>query len=296
MTRRARLSNLSPPLHRADPRGGIKDIDGYVEGSHTMGMELDRALRLLELTEDCTKDGLNESYRRLAKKYHPDANRGSERAHLLMTELNLALETVLSYIETGSPVVERGITENRPTFQSLLNRSINRVLDGVFTYYQYGLENVHLRREGIRRFRFRDTIRYLKEGLGNLKRLEEKTTSPRNAARLSLFIDFSEAFLQNVLIDRTFAPSGVDLEHGAYRHFRDGSECLDYAIKDVFFGDELIQVRRGTALQMMEKSRTEFLAVLMKYRGNSWTAETLLKLYTLDMFMRVVNYLNSVRH
>lgn len=266
-------------------------------------MELERALKLLKLTPNCTVQRLNESFRKLAKIYHPDSNRGREEwAHRTMTELNLAYELVLDFITTP----KGGIEDQKPVsakkqsartrYQILFIRSMNKVLDGIYTYYQYGLENVRLRYEGVRRFRFRDSVRDLQDGIDDLERLRELPKTGGAAGRLQLFTDFSKAFLQNVLIDNYTAPQGEPVELIAYRHFRNGSSHLDYAIKDALFGDQLIQVRSGTYAEKLKVSREEFMIVVSRYYSSSCVSEAMVKMYLLEVFSKVVQLLHRMRH
>ena len=265
-------------------------------------MELDRALRLLKLSPPCTLEKLNESFRKLAKIYHPDSNRGREEwAHRTMTELNLAYERVLDYLT----MPQGGISEEKPPsakeraktqYQILFSRSIRRVLDGIYTYYQYGLENVRLRYEGVRKFRFRDSVRDMRNGIDNLESLQALPKSDSAVGRLQLFIDFSKAFLQNMLIYNYTAPIGDSSEQLAYRHFRSGSSHLDYAIKDAFFGDELVPVRNGSYTQKMKLCRHELMVVVSKYYNSGCVSEALLKIYLLEVFSKVVQVLQKMRY
>ena len=265
-------------------------------------MELDRALRLLKLPLQCTLEKLNESFRKLAKIYHPDSNRGKEEwAHRTMTELNLAYEKVLDHLT----MPKGGIREEKPPsskervrtqYQILFSRSIRCILDGIYTYYQYGLENVRLRYEGVRKFRFRDSVRDMQDGIDNLENLQTLPKSESATGRLQLFTDFSKAFLQNMLIDNYTAPLGQPIEQIAYRHFRNGSSHLDYAIKDAFFGDELVPVRSGSYTQKMKLCRLELMAVVSKYYNSGCVSEALLKIYLLEVFSKVVQVLQRMRY
>jgi len=261
-------------------------------------MELDRALRLLKLNSTCSIDALNESFRKLAKTYHPDSNRGREKwAHKIMTDLNLSYETVLDYLTAVDKKAVGVESKSKPgSFQVQFNRSIHYVLDGIYIYYQYGLENVRLRNEGVRKFRYRDSIRNLRDGIQSLEALKEHTASDSSSIRLQVFTDFSKAFFQNALINRCYFPSDMVSESSAYRHYSTGSDHLDYAIKDAFFGDELIQVRKGSYSDNMKLSRKEFMAVVAEYCDSSWVAEALLKIYLLQMFSRVVEVLQKMRY
>ncbi len=265
-------------------------------------MELDQALRLLKLHPQCTLEELNESFRKLAKIHHPDSNRGKEEwAHRTMTQLNLAYEKVLDHLT----MPRGGIREDKPPstkervrtqYQILFSRSIRYILDGIYTYYQYGLENVRLRYEGVRKFRFRDSVRDMQDGL---KRLEELQTLPKSdgaAGRLQIFTDFTKAFLQNMLITNYTAPIGQPVEQIAYRHFRSGSAHLDYAIKDALFGDELLPVRSGSFAQKMKQSRQELMVVVSKYYNAGCVSEALLKIYLLEVFSKVVQVMQKMRY
>jgi curved DNA-binding protein CbpA len=265
-------------------------------------MELEVALRLLNIPSTCSLEELNDSFRKLAKKHHPDSNPGREKwAHRAMTQLNLAYEKVLDHLTMPSS----GIREEKPSstrervrtqYQILFSRSIRQVLDGIYTYYQYGLENVRLRYEGVRKFRFRDSVRDVQDGLKKLEELQRLPKSDGAAGRLQIFTDFSRAFLQNMLIDNYTAPLGQPVEQIAYRYFRNGSAHLDYAIKDALFGDELIPVRNGNYAQKMKQCREQLMVVVSKYFNVGCVSEALLKIYLLEVFSKVVQVMRKMRY
>jgi hypothetical protein len=226
-----------------------------------------------------------------------------------MTELNLAYEKVIDYLTTPRTGLEeespadhkrtaKTQTKTRtPTrYQTLFIRCMNRVLDGVYTYYQYGLENVKLRYEGVRRFRFRDSIRDLQEGIESLEALKSYPKSEGASGRLQLFTDFSKAFLQSALIDNYIPPVGEPSERVAYRHFRNGSAHLDYAIKDALFGDQLIQVRSGSYGEKLRMSREELMLVVSRYYNSGCFSEAMIKIYLLEVFSKVVQLLQRMRY
>jgi hypothetical protein len=269
-------------------------------------MELEVALKMLKIPPDCSVQKLNESFRRLAKLYHPDSNRGREEwAHRTMTELNLAYEKILDFITTPRGGIEDEVSRGfegtkrqtaQTRYQILFTRCMNRVLDGIYTYYQYGLENVKLRYQGVRRLRFRDALKDVQEGIDSLERLGDFPKSVGASGRLQLFTDFSKAFFQGMLIDNYIAPIGKPAEQVAYRHFRNGSEHLDYAIKDVFFGDQLIQVRRGSYAERLRMSRDELMIVVSRYFNAGCASEAMVKIYLLEVFSKVVQLLQKMRY
>jgi len=264
-------------------------------------MELYRALSLLKLSSGCTLTKLNTSYRKLAKAHHPDSNRGRESwAHKVMTELNLAYETVRAHLSSSFP--DDDLSRSRahspsgetsvPRFSQVSKSAINSVLEGIFTYYQYGLENIGLRYEGVRRIRYRDALRYVRDGTNSLDGL--RAAAPGGSKRVAVFAEFAGAFFQNMCIERQFHPgghSGPDMKGEAC--YRSASAHLDYAIKDGLFRDELVQVRNGTYREHMVMGRKEFMLLLTNYRDCECTREGLLKAYLLQSFARVIEVLNG---
>ena len=266
-----------------------------------MNMDVGEALKTLGLAGDSTLNDLNYSFRKLAKQYHPDSNpRREEWAHQKMIRLNLAYEVALEYIasckEKSSSAPEGGMSAHESLRRSFLvefNRAMNQVLDGVYMFYQYGLENPHMRRSGVRRLRYRDSIKALKNGIARLEGLENSSLVPGD---LVVFINFSRAFLQNMLLDRYFTPSSDGVENIAYRHYREGSELLDSAIKQVFFGDLLSYPARGSIGQSIEISNREFMNVLTRYYSTGWVAETVMKVYLLDLLGKVIDVFRRMRY
>jgi len=261
-------------------------------------MEIKQALAFLGLSSSSTTSDLNASFRKLAKKYHPDFNQGNERwAHGKMTQLNLAYETALKYFTSEVSETETHEKKTyRVPFTAKFNQAVNIVLKGILLYYQYGLENVHLRKEGVRKFRYSEALKRIQEGIASLEALKPIAPMSSRKENVSLFIDFSKAFLQNMLITKYFTPSGVEVEHKAYRHYSNGCSSLDYAIKDAFFGDRLIPVRSGTFYQKISISYEEFLIVIARYYKSSWVSEAVLKIYLLEMFTKVIKLLKSMRY
>ena len=49
---------------------------------------------VLGLTPDATDEEVKQAYRKLAKKYHPDANPGDEAAARKMQEINAAYDQI----------------------------------------------------------------------------------------------------------------------------------------------------------------------------------------------------------
>ena len=162
-------------------------------------MKIEKALNILGLRKESTLQELNYSFRQLAKRYHPDFNSGREEwANSMMTQVNLAYEVALDYLaqfkEHSTTGGQDDVEPLAGTFLMEFNRAMNQVLDGVYMFYQYGLENVHMRKEGVRRLRYRDSLRVIQKGIERLEGLNKEDLSQ---SRLMVFRDFSKAFLKN---------------------------------------------------------------------------------------------------
>ena len=58
--------------------------------------------KVLGVSTDATDDEIKQAYRRLAKKYHPDANPGDKVAEQRMKEVNAAYDLLMKRHETGN--------------------------------------------------------------------------------------------------------------------------------------------------------------------------------------------------
>lgn len=183
----------------------------------------------------------------------------------------------------GSRHAEEGSDEFAQRFAA----SVNAILDGMYLYYQYGLENVHLRHEGVRRFRYRSAVRQLREGIQRLEQLDTLQKSRQESEHLALFKDFSKAFLQNIRIDKYYIPQRMPGEHNAYQHYSNGSTQLDKAIKSRFFEELETSFEERSVAGGLQVSYHEFMTVLVKYANSTWIPETMIKFYLLQLFEKV---------
>jgi curved DNA-binding protein CbpA len=271
-------------------------------------MTLHDALRLFQLSENPTTPQLAASYRRLVKHYHPDYNPTKAGwAHRRMTQVNEAYSLVCEFLadtahETGRVSNARGGPERRAetgtargtttaagpeeTPREILSeyqRAASRLLDGIYVYYQYGLQNVHRRREGTPRLRYRQAVRHTKAGIADLDRLLDlHGHTIRREGDLKTLDVFAKSFLQNMLIEKYYIPSPRAVEQKAYRHYQSGSEHLDRSIQHTLFGEQLqaTRVPQGS----LYVSHQEFLALLVNYRESTWVPEAMIKLHLVDTF------------
>ena len=259
-------------------------------------MDIRKALLVLKLTEKSSLNDLNLSFRKLAKRYHPDFNRGKEKwAHTKMTELNLAYEVALKYFTSPREYDETRETEAW-TFFRYFNMVKNVILHGIYIYYQYGLENVHQRREGVRRIRYYDALRYVRKGIHSLEKTQQTLTDSVKLEWCRTLLDFSRAFLQIMVNQRFFQPTSSGYENNSYSHFKNGSEQLDYALKEAFFGDLLLRIRNGSYYKHLSNCYEEFMLVITQYPKSSWVADTVHKIYIIELFTKLIRIFKELRH
>lgn len=175
-----------------------------------------------------------------------------------------------------------------PQFSRLFDKPWQFVVDGVYVFYQYGLENVHLRHQGVHRFRYRQAVKSIKDGIAGLEPLHEDTVTEADTTRLTAARGFSKAFLQNMLIEKYYIPSRAGTELKAYNHYSNGSRHLDTAIKRRFCRElrEPYELPAGSG--MLEVVQHELITVIAKYTDSTWVPESMIKMHLLDRFNAVV--------
>ncbi|MFW5683845.1 MAG: DnaJ domain-containing protein [Spirochaetota bacterium] len=258
---------------------------------HRASVSTESALKLFRVSSASTLRELNTAYRRLVRKYHPDYNPTRLAwAHDAMVRINAAYDVAVDYLASVryEEVQARldGEIRAHDQFSAVFARIANTVLDGVFTYYQYGLENPHQRTSGTPRIRYRSAVRRITEALDQLDRLE--APNEFDAETLEIFTAFGRAFLECMQLNRLHIPSSSRVEQAAYERYREGSSALDAAIRRAFFRDELSSRKELASPQALAVSLNEYMAIVTKYPGASWVSETALKLCLLDAFQALL--------
>lgn len=278
-------------------------------------MTVDTAYSILSLPHNATARDLVLAYRRLVKRYHPDYNVDRQAwSTEKMTGINLAYETVRAVLsageeaarerrrradsEPGTTFEEREAARPRPArpdaptvtpqFARLFDKPWQFFVDGLYVYYQYGLENVHMRREGVHRFRYRQAVKSVKDGIAGLDPLDEDTITEADIARLAAARGFSRAFLQNMLIEKYYIPSRAGPELKAYNHYNAGSRHLDQAIKRRFCRELRLPHDPPVGSGMLQVVQHELITVIAKYTDSTWVAESMIKMHLLDRFNAVI--------
>jgi hypothetical protein len=255
------------------------------------GMTPDEALNLFRIPASASLPELNRAYRRLVLKAHPDHNPDRiEWANRAMRKLTRAYDVARNYLASlRYEEVQRHLDHEirrHDEFTALFTNIAHRVLDGVFTYYQYGLENPHQRQSGTPRYRYRQALRRISLALDQLERLQ--VPNPVDGETLSIFTTFAKTFFESMQLDRPHIPTSDHTEHHAYKAYYEGSRALDSAIRRAFFREELSSLRELASPQSLAVSLNAFMTVVTKYSTSSWITETALKLCLLDAFQALL--------
>ena len=262
-------------------------------------MELEKAFKIFGLDKKSSIEDLNSSFRKLAKRYHPDFNRDKETwANRKMTEINLAYEVALNYFTSPSQKSTiKNMQDDVWVFSRYFNRAKNYILQGMLIYYQYGLENIHLRNEGVRRIRFSDSIKYMEKGIKSLKNIYSSTVNPNQKEWCEALLNFATAFFRNMNNNSYFKPTGNSYEDKAYWHFYNGTVLLDEAIKEIFFGDLIINIpNRGNYIAKLSRSYEEFTLVVSEYPRSSWIVDTILKIYLVELLTKLIKIFKQMNY
>jgi hypothetical protein len=253
---------------------------------HPPHINPEQALRLFRIPATATLRELNASYRRVVSRYHPDHNpTRREWAHEAMIKINAAYDAALEYLaalryEEIEARLDAQIKAH-DRFTELFAAVANSVLEGVYIYYQYGLENVFIRMQGVPRFRYRLALRKVAAGISQLERLQSPNSV--DAETLEIFTSFAVAFLQCMRMKRSHDPSTGQSETAAHRHYDAGSTYLDQSIKTLLFRNEFSSGRRMAAPHSLAVSHAEFMKVLTEHSESSWVTEAAIKVYLLDV-------------
>jgi len=183
----------------------------------------------------------------------------------------------------------------RIDFFNAFYAAVDDALEGIYTYYQYGLENVHLRHEGVRSYRFRSALRNVSTAAAKLEQLRSQAVSVQDRQNLEVFTEFANAFLQNMRIEKIHAAGGSPEDSRAYSFYAKASRTLDLAIRDAFF--EELRDSRASQLSSdsLELCTHQYMIILTEHLHTTWATEAALKVYLLDVFIKLLNHSKSVR-
>ena len=258
-------------------------------------MDLDEALQFLHLRADSTITELETSFRTLIKVYHPDKNQHrTEWSHQMTVKLNEAYDLIHCLIEERAKKEQEKTAETSKArradpqavrnFKAAFAEAKHEALQGIFLYYNYGLQNVHLRKEGVLHYKYRSALHHLRKGIDGISPILSQAPSEKAKNYLVLYRLFCESFFQNMKLAKIHS-AGDPLELKAYQHYRNGANLLDAVIKSKFLPRDFSDVMITT--KSLAISEHEFMVVLTHFKTSTWVQEAISKLTLIELIYRL---------
>ncbi|HOV38433.1 MAG TPA: J domain-containing protein [Spirochaetales bacterium] len=251
-------------------------------------MTIHEALSFLRLSFPITLNDLDTTYRKLIKYYHPDRNQDRlEWSHRMTLLLNEAYTLIRTELSETVVLEQQPSPPSYPSIEKELKTAWAAVEGGIHLYYTFGLENIPIRKEGPFHLKYMLAQKQVKQGKAILDHLKPVSISPEDRNRVTLLINFCEAFLANMRIEKFFIADG-SINHKAYKHYYNGSQLLDTFLRKVLFPEDfprLVLPPKCSAL-----CEQEFFTVLSYYQNSTWVGEATIKIALLQSFTNLVNY------
>lgn len=253
-------------------------------------MNVATAFQFLQLPTHASIADANASYRRLLMEYHPDRNvERSEWSHQMTVRLTEAYSAVAAYLQnTSGPAPAQPKTHDEPdsgyslAMQTRIGKLYDVLLDVLHSYYTMGMDNIHLRREGTLRYRYRSTLRQLANVINDLKVTREWPGSALQHGQVSAIHGFAGAFYENMLIKPKQHKVPDSNGRKAHRLYIQGSQSLDQAISQ---GLLELQLERGLICPgTRHQAEKCFMLILSSFPRSQVVPETMIKLYLLRAF------------
>lgn len=259
-------------------------------------MEHRESLRVLGLSESSSIQDLTARFRKLVKKFHPDLNQDKQEwSNRQMHFLNEAYKSAyefLSQIEkekiSGDFKKENdfNITNIRNiSFEKVLPQAIRYLHDGIGLFYQYGLDNIVLRREGTRRSRYQSSVRRIKKSFSLLKPLAELHLSKSQYDQLEIIVNFIRLFYKSIHIENIRAANSENYEMKAFRHYTLGSKLVDNVIKEIMFKEFMESYKLGRITENIKLAEAELNSVIIDYSEAICLRESIIKKELLLSFL-----------
>jgi curved DNA-binding protein CbpA len=106
---------------------------------------LDKCYELLELDRNASLDEIKATYRKLARKFHPDLNPGDIQAHQHFIDLNQAYQFLLKQVHPQSPPKSATTAPTPPT--DVANSSVHKNEDELKWQLYYELQSLLKQRQ-----------------------------------------------------------------------------------------------------------------------------------------------------
>ena len=274
-------------------------------------MNLRQARGIFRLESRVSLEDLNNIFRKLVKKYHPDKVRDHpDWAHERMSEINAAYELLVERMT--QPVPDRGVPEadidniqnqEEDYFDDIsvqddfppidkgstgeFYNAFHGFLDGLGLYFQYGLNNPSIRSDGIRRFRYREAMRNIENGNNALIACSKKY----NHIAIATASRFAKLTVADISLGELPLTASGQLRLYE-QQFRNARQNFDMAIKDVLFPELLPGHLRGVARSRMYACYSDFVTFLTIFENDDKQKTGILQAARYDAFIRLLHLRN----
>jgi len=256
-------------------------------------MDLTEALMMYKISLPCSEKQIQNKYKELLLKYHPDRNPEQEAwCHQRIMEISQAQDLIIanksliqdSAWESNYQVFEESIEEHegsKAEQYKAINKNISKlILKEIHiilqTYYNYGLENRELRNEGVRRFRYREVLRNLKKLAEKMKRQELQHSSHYH------FIKTLYTYIYEPLPAQDL--SGNRQVKNAFISVRDAAIECEKIIKEYFLSYKL------PSLQNFYAALKIIIVISASYPKENWAKTTQFFIEFSEAFLALLEY------
>ena len=265
-------------------------------------MNTHEAFSFLGLRTSATREELETSFRRLVMVYHPDRNPDkTDWSHDKMTLLNEAHEIAEQYIvsEENSRRAHSNNVENRShvsrqtmaRLQKAFSAAREELLEGIHLYYAFNLENIHLRLEGSRRYRYNSSKRSVKKALIQLDKIIREAPEGKLKTYALLYKEFGTSFFDSMNIAK-ICTADSSPDYRAYKIYRNASQIIDAFVRLWFFPDDFPRPQEFSSKSII-LCEQQLLLILSNYRDTIWIPEATVKLALLDNLRKLADFEQS---
>lgn len=267
-------------------------------------MNLNIAQSIFKLESRVSIGQLNTVFRELVKKYHPDKVRDHPQwANERMAEINNAYETLVTWISEPAVIEEQAPEQNEEVetpenfaeefhkYPSLTGKqarifyeAFNHFLNGLILYFQYGLENPSQRYEGVRRFRYRESIRSIEKGFKDIENCAREYSHPA--------IDAVSRFVRLMIADIHLGEMNYPMDTISRKmdsRMSRARQAFDTAVKFIFFPEMVPKHLKGRVITGLYTSYSEFILYLSTFESGERKKMGILQTARYDAFMTLLH-------
>ncbi|MFC1670775.1 J domain-containing protein, partial [Spirochaetota bacterium] len=278
-------------------------------------MNISEYYKILNVNENVPNEVITSTFKKLAHKYHPDKNRDRvDWANKAMTNLNIAYSRIMShrfknespekklyaknnYTEKKSPE-ETDKAKARKKADYYVNKITSEILensfikfresakDALYRYFQYSLDNFHIRDKISNRGTFNRIVFSLRKSYHSIGKLTAQTDDSEFLEHFNVFSQMIFDFYRSSECINIIDSYKNILDVKAYRLYKTGDEELHKSHKEIFYERHNRGFfKKDIAIINLLKAEDIFKTALNYFPQSSWAVEIQIKL----------DYVNSLK-